>query len=59
MKNALKFGFLGLALTVAFASCNNTEKKAEDANDSVANTLDSAATTLDSATTTLDSAATK
>ena len=59
MKNALKFGFLGLALTVAFASCNNTEKKAEGAADSASALVDSAANTLDSAKTTVDSAAAK
>ena len=48
MKNAFKLGFLGLALTVAFASCNSAEKKAEGAIDSTAAALDSTAGALDS-----------
>ncbi|MDR2269924.1 MAG: hypothetical protein LBF27_03370 [Sphingobacterium sp.] len=59
MKNAFKLGFLGLALTLAFASCGETSKKAEGAADSAANKIDSAANTLDSAANKVDSAAQK
>lgn len=67
MKNVLKFGFLGLALTIAVASCNNAEKKAEDATDSAAQAIDSAANNVadsvkaaaDSAVNAIDSAANK
>jgi len=57
MKNVLKFGFLGLALTVAVASCNNAETKTEAAADSAANAIDSTANAVaDSITNTADSA---
>ncbi|GEM_PF-113800 len=58
MKNAFKLGFLGLALTVAFASCGETGKKSDAATDSANTALDSANTALDSANTALDSAKT-
>lgn len=57
MKNVLKFGFLGLALTVAVASCNNAETKTEAAADSAANAIDSTANAVsDSLKNTADSA---
>jgi len=59
MKNAFKLGFLGLALTVAFASCGETGKKSTDADDSASALVDSAANTLDSAANKIDSAAQK
>ncbi|APU99057.1 hypothetical protein BV902_24330 [Sphingobacterium sp. B29] len=59
MKNAFKFGFLGLALTLAFASCGETAKKTDAATDSANVALDSANTQLDSAKTAVDSAAAK
>ncbi len=50
MKNLFKFGFLGLALTVAFASCGGAETKTEEVADSLAteieNTTDSIADSL-------------
>ena len=58
MKNAFKLGFLGLALTVAFASCGETGKKTDAAIDSANTALDSANTALDSANTAVDSAKT-
>ncbi|GEM64599.1 MULTISPECIES: hypothetical protein [Sphingobacterium] len=56
MKNSFKFAFLGLALTVAFASCNGTANKSETTSDSLA--IDSANTVIDSANTAIDSAKT-
>ena len=56
MKNAFKFGFLGLALTLAFASCGETAKKTDAATVSANVALDSANTQLDSAKTAVDSA---
>ena len=41
MKNLFKFGFLGLALTIAVASCNNAETSTEATTDSLANVVDS------------------
>lgn len=41
MKNLFKFGFLGLALTIAVASCNNAETSTEAAADSLENVVDS------------------
>ncbi len=52
MKNVFKFAFLGLALTVAFASCNNAETKTEEnvdsLNNAIENTVDSANHVIDS-----------
>ncbi|MDR6737611.1 MULTISPECIES: hypothetical protein [unclassified Sphingobacterium] len=59
MKNAFKFGFLGLALTLAFASCGETGKTTDAATDSANVALDSANTQLDSAKTAVDSAEAK
>ncbi|WP_033564175.1 hypothetical protein [Sphingobacterium sp. SYP-B4668] len=39
MKNLFKFGFLGLALTLAFASCGNSTTKTEEAADSLADSI--------------------
>ncbi|PRD54457.1 hypothetical protein [Sphingobacterium gobiense] len=35
MKNLLKFGFLGLALTIGFASCGGQQTQNEDATETV------------------------
>src|SRR5690606_11545344 len=40
MKNLFKFGFLGLALTIAFASCGGAETKTEQVADSLANQVE-------------------
>ncbi|SFS89031.1 hypothetical protein [Sphingobacterium wenxiniae] len=40
MKNLFKFGFLGLALTVAFAACGGAETKTEETADSLANEIE-------------------
>ncbi|MGO1596977.1 MAG: hypothetical protein ACTHZ1_12505 [Sphingobacterium sp.] len=40
MKNLFKFGFLGLALTFGFASCNNAETQSEATADSLENAID-------------------
>ncbi|MDH5825509.1 hypothetical protein ACFX5U_17390 [Sphingobacterium sp. SG20118] len=57
MKNTFKFAFLGLALTVAFASCGGAETKTNTTDDSTANLVDSTETAIDSTLTTVDSAA--
>ncbi|MBD1433781.1 MULTISPECIES: hypothetical protein [Sphingobacterium] len=36
MKNLFKFGFLGLALTIAFASCGGQQTQTEETADSLA-----------------------
>ena len=40
MKNLFKFGFLGLALTIAFASCGGGETKTDATTDSLANEIE-------------------
>jgi len=52
MKNALKFGFLGLALSVAIAACNNTPSQSEETADSLTNEIESQ---VDAATDSIDS----
>ncbi len=48
MKNVFKLGFLGLALTIGAAACNNAGTKTEEAAESVENAIDSiAANTVD------------
>ncbi|RZL47239.1 MAG: hypothetical protein EOO93_25245 [Pedobacter sp.] len=63
MKNAFKLGFLALALSLSVVACNS-EKKAEGADSTLADTsvsatADSAAATIDSAAAKVDSAAAK
>lgn len=41
MKNAFKFGFLGLALSVAIAACNSTTSESEETADSLSNEIES------------------
>lgn len=41
MKNVFKLGFLGLALTIGAAACNNAGTTNEEAADSVENAIDS------------------
>ncbi len=48
MKNLFKFGFLGLALTIAFASCGGAETKTEQATDSLNTAVDSISNVADS-----------
>lgn len=48
MKNLIKFGFLGLALTIAFASCGGAETKTEQVADSTVNAIDSTVAAVDS-----------
>jgi ABC-type Fe3+-hydroxamate transport system substrate-binding protein len=40
MKNLFKFGFLGLAITVATAACNSTSSETEQTADSLANEIE-------------------
>ncbi|MFB2117945.1 hypothetical protein [Parapedobacter sp. 2B3] len=40
MKNAFKFGFLGLLATVAFAACNTTTSESEETADSLATEIE-------------------
>jgi len=52
MKKVFKFGFLGLALSVAVAACNSTGSQTEETADSLANEIEAQ---VDSAIDTLDS----
>lgn len=40
MKNAFKFGFLGLLFSVAFAACNTTTSESENTADSLATEIE-------------------
>lgn len=40
MKNVFKFGFLGLALTLGIAACNNTTSQSEETADSLTNEIE-------------------
>ncbi|MFC7522518.1 hypothetical protein ACFQRK_01070 [Parapedobacter sp. GCM10030251] len=40
MKNVFKFGFLGLALTLGIAACNNTTSQSEQTADSLTNEIE-------------------
>lgn len=40
MKNAFKFGFLGLAVSVAVAACNTTPSESEETADSLATEIE-------------------
>ncbi|WP_437922363.1 hypothetical protein [Sphingobacterium sp. LRF_L2] len=56
MKNLFKFGFLGLALTIAFASCGGAETKTEENADSLANAVENTTDSIaDSLNTVADS----
>lgn len=46
MKNSFKFGFLGLALTVALASCGGNETKTEEAASDVATEIENVADSI-------------
>ncbi|MFC3196564.1 hypothetical protein ACFOET_02950 [Parapedobacter deserti] len=52
MKNVFKFGFLGLALSVAVAACNNTTSESEQTDDSLTNQIESQ---VDATTDSIDS----
>lgn len=52
MKNALKFGFLGLAFSVAAAACNSTTSESEQNADSLQNEIEAQ---VESTTDSLDS----
>ncbi len=52
MKNVFKFGFLGLALSVAIAACNNTKSESEQTADSLTNEIESQ---VDAVTDSIDS----
>jgi len=47
MKNSFKFGFLALAMTVAFASCGGSQTKTEDAVEEASTEVDNTAETLE------------
>lgn len=56
MKNAFKFGFLGLLVSVAFAACNsNTTSEEADAQQSVDSLVTEMQQELDSAADSIDS----
>ncbi len=52
MKNAFKFGFLGLALSVAFAACNTTTSEGEETADSLSTEIEAQ---VDATTDSIDS----
>lgn len=52
MKNAFKFGFLALAISVATAACNNTASEGEQSADSLQNEIE---TQVESSTDSIDS----
>ena len=52
MKNAFKFGFLGLALSLAIAACNNAPSQSENTADSLQNEIESQ---IDATTDSIDS----
>jgi hypothetical protein len=52
MKNAFKFGFLGLALTVAVAACNTATQEGEETADSLTDAIESQ---VDATTDSIDS----
>jgi len=52
MKNAFKFGFLGLFVAVAFAACNTTTSESEDKADSLATEIEAQ---VDATTDSIDS----